>query len=57
MINPQPLAGLLDLVKADPAFLAIAESSGVANTVDVVGPSVIYPLVIAKIASEQESGI
>ena len=57
MIKTQPLAGLLDLVKADPAFLAIAESSGVANTVDLVGPSVIYPLVIAKIASEQESGI
>jgi transcription-repair coupling factor (superfamily II helicase) len=53
----QPLAGLLDLIKADPAFMAIAESSGVANTVDLVGPSVIYPLVIAKIASEQESGI
>jgi transcription-repair coupling factor (superfamily II helicase) len=53
----QPLAGLLDLIKADPAFMAIAESSGVANTVDVVGPSVIYPLVIAKIANEQESGI
>ena len=57
MINTQPLAGLLDLIKADPAFVAIAESSGVANTVDLVGPSVIYPLVIAKIASEQESGI
>jgi transcription-repair coupling factor (superfamily II helicase) len=53
----QPLAGLLDLIKADPAFLAIAENSQLAKTVDLVGPSVIYPLVIAKIASEQETGI
>jgi transcription-repair coupling factor (superfamily II helicase) len=53
----QPLAGLLDLIKADPAFLAIAENSQPAKTVDLVGPSVIYPLVIAKIASEQVTGI
>lgn len=57
MSTTQPLAGLLDLVKADPAFLAIAECSQVAKTVDVVGPSVIYPLVIAKIAGEQKTGI
>lgn len=57
MSKTQPLAGLLDLIKADPAFLAIAENSQLAKTVDLVGPSVIYPLVIAKIASEQETGI
>ena len=57
MSKTQPLAGLLDLIKADPAFLAIAENSVLAKTVDLVGPSVIYPLVIAKIASEQETGI
>lgn len=57
MSKTQPLVGLLDLIKADPAFLAIAENSQLAKTVDLVGPSVIYPLVIAKIASEQESGI
>jgi len=57
VIDQQPLAGLLDLVKSDPAFLAIAESSRIANTVDLVGPSVIYPLAIAQIAREQTSGI
>ena len=57
MSKTQPLAGLLDLIKADPAFLAIAENSQLAKTVDLVGPSVIYPLVIAKIASEQQAGI
>lgn len=57
MSTTQPLAGLLDLISGDPTFLAIAESSQVAKTVDVVGPSVIYPLVVAKIASEQGTGI
>jgi transcription-repair coupling factor (superfamily II helicase) len=53
----QPLAGLLGLVKSDPAFLAITESARIARTVDLVGPSVIYPLAISHIACEQEPGI
>jgi len=55
--DPQPLAALLDLVKTNPAFLAIAESARIASTIDLVGPSVIYPLVIAQIALEQETGV
>ena len=57
MRDPQPLAALLDLVKTNPAFLAIAESARIASTIDLVGPSVIYPLVIAQIALEQETGV
>jgi len=49
----QPLAGLLELVRADPAFLAILEASKIARTVDVVGPSVVYPLVAAQIVQSQ----
>jgi len=55
--DPQPLAALLDLVKTNPAFLAIAESARIASTIDLVGPSVVYPLVIAQIALEQETGV
>lgn len=57
MRDPQPLAALLDLVKTNPAFLAIAESARIASTIDLVGPSVVYPLVIAQIALEQETGV
>ncbi len=57
MSDSHPLAGLLDLVGSDPAFLAIAEQARIARTVDLVGPSVIYPLAIAQIARQQESGV
>jgi len=55
--DPQPLAALLDLVKTNSTFLAIAESARIASTIDLVGPSVVYPLVIAQIALEQETGV
>ncbi len=57
MRDPQPLAALLDLVKTNSTFLAIAESARIASTIDLVGPSVVYPLVIAQIALEQETGV
>ena len=53
MSATQPLAGLLQLVRADQAFLAILEASKIARTVDVVGPSVVYPLVAAQIVQSQ----
>jgi transcription-repair coupling factor (superfamily II helicase) len=55
--DTQQLAGLLELVRSDPAFVSISEQAQVASTVDLVGPAVIYPLAIAQIRQSQESGV
>lgn len=57
MSDTQQLAGLLELVRSDPAFVSISEQAQVASTVDLVGPAVIYPLAIAQIRQSQESGV
>ena len=57
MSDTQQLAGLLELVRSDPAFVSISEQAQVASTVDLVGPAVIYPLAIAQIRQSQGSGV
>ena len=56
MRDTQQLAGLLELVRSDPAFVSIFEQAQVASELDLVGPSVIYPLAIAQIRQSQRSG-
>jgi len=53
VISRQSLSGILELVNEDPAFYGIAHIDRVGANVELVAPSSLYPLIIAKLAQQQ----